>query len=83
MYNKEIKEMSESLMELSPDARDAIVWVIRHINIIDSLMQEDELSPEELKDLLDTSYRKKDYTSVAILLYKEWWDKEKDGNLEI
>lgn len=79
MEKQDIETIKENIMKMPADMQDSVCWVIKHMNLVHYMIRGDKLSQEEAKDLVQKSLEKEDYTLLAVLLYKEAYDKTQAG----
>ena len=75
MNKQEIEAMKEAIMRMPEDIQNTVYWVIKHLDIIDYVVQGEKLSQAEIAELTKKAMEKNDLTLLAILLYKEAYDK--------
>lgn len=76
MNEMNIAKMMDKIKELPEEMQRSFCWVIKHIEIVDELVQGEKLSQKEMKELIQNALEREDYIMILILLYKESYDKE-------
>lgn len=77
--NKDILKMIE---QLSPEWREAAIWIIKNIKIVEMLTEDEEISKNELEEMKQNAMKRNDYILVAICECKSILDeKRKIGEL--
>lgn len=75
MNKQEIEAMKEAIMRMPEDIQNTVYWVIKHLDIIDYVVQGEKLSQAEIEELTKKAMEKNNVTLLAILLYKQAYDK--------
>ena len=75
MNKQEIEAMKEAIMRMPEDIQNTVYWVIKHLDIIDYVVQGEKLSQAEIEELTKKAMEKNNLTLLAILLYKQAYDK--------
>ena len=75
MNKQEIEAMKEAIMRMPEDIQNTVCWVIKHLDIIDYVVQGETLSQAEIEELTKKAMEKNNLTLLAILLYKQAYDK--------
>lgn len=76
---QDIETLKDEIMKMPEEMRDSVCWVIKHMNIVDYMIRGDSLSQSEIEELARKALEKKEYTLLAVLLYKEAYDKLLSG----
>lgn len=71
---KEKKRLADEIIDLSPEKKKAVYWLINHIDLVEHLIKGEKTAQKNLKESIQEALKQKNYTLVAILLYKKRYD---------
>lgn len=77
--NKDIIEMIE---KLPPEWKEAAIWIIKNMKVVEMLTEGEEVPKNELEEIKQSAMKRKDYALATICDYKRIVDeKRKIGKL--
>lgn len=71
---KEKKRLADEIIDLSPEKKRAVYWLINHINLVEHLIKGEKMTQKKLNKSIQEAFEQKNYTLMAILLYKKRYD---------
>lgn len=75
MDNKK-KDILEMIENLSPEWREAAIWIIENIEIVEMLTQGEKIPKSQLEEIKRNAMERNDYILVTICVYKSILDEE-------
>lgn len=66
-----IQETAKHILELSQEHQNAIVWLIRHIDLVEKMVAQDTIPIVEIEKWIEDAWEKKDYIQLVIALYAQ------------
>lgn len=74
MDEEKIKRMINIYQELPAEIQYAVLWIMEHNEIVDSLVKGKKAPEKEIEDLIQIAIEKEDYLMVVMLAYKRVYD---------
>ena len=65
--NEEIDALLEKISKLPEEAQSAVIWAIRHWELVELLCKEPEATNEELEEMKAEAKKKKDHLLFLLL----------------
>lgn len=72
-----MKTLEKALQNLSEEKRQAIFWIIQHIQIVEWLTDGEKMPQAELQLWIQEAIHKKDNVLLALALYQKFKDQNK------
>lgn len=81
--NKELeKELEKTIAAMPPPMQDAVIWAIRHFDVVKAFAEQDTMPDEQLDAFAEAALQQGDYLPFIMARYTKLWRKNNEVKME-